>query len=150
MMKDPEARKKILAKTLDLSEGKEKKSIGNVFKMGAMMRGVDPSKLRDKIKSMEMSNATKTSLGIETDRKATKHLLHQKLAPESAGLPVDDAFNQIANVKRVLLGQYSPGFAAPSQSLPPINSPQHVPQHSHDLASIGRLLSTQSSTSSHK
>lgn len=137
MMKDPEARKTILKKSLDSANGKEKKSIANVFKAGAMLRGIDPSKLRDKVKTMQMGSEAKKGLGIETDRKATKNLLHQRMAPESAGLPVDDAFNQLANIKKVILGAYAPGFPsqASQSTLPPIGNDQP------------RVSSSQSSTS---
>ena len=140
MMKDPEARKTILKKSMESAEGKEKKTIASVFKMGAMMRGIDPTKLKDQIKTMEMSKEAKASLGIETDRKATKNLLHQRLAPESAGLPVDDNFNQLANIKKVILGAYSPGFplapVSATSTLPPIPASPHAATLSRASSSL--------------
>eukprot|EP00798_Chlamydomonas_sp_ICE-L_P027098 gene27098-2322_t len=130
LMKDPEARenmfkeqKKLMERNTERKAGTTpnatgvRKNIGAVFRSTALLNGVDTSKLAENLQTMSMGESAKAELGMVDKEHAvtqrSRALPKGAIAPEAAGLPVDESYNYLAFMKRYIIHGPGMGLAQP-------------------------------------
>jgi len=116
MMKDPDAKRSLFKSIAKEGKPEMRRDVSVVFKSAAMLKGIDPTKLASELGSMQMSAEAQAAMGLISADKAWKSDRIKAptgiVAPEAAGLPVDDAYNHLALLKRYILYGPQMGLAA--------------------------------------